>query len=681
MRRIGIDTGGTFTDFIISDGGRLQVYKVLSTPHNPAEAVLEGLARWNEGRKPCEVVHGTTVATNALLERKGARTALITTAGFEDVLEIGRQNRPELYNLLASRPAPLVPAAWRFGVPERIRHTGRVATPLDITAVKALAGALRQLDIESVAVCFLFSFVNPRHEKAVKKLLADGRYYISLSHEILPEFREYERTSTTVVNAYLSPVMAGYLGHIVRGLRPAGARPFPRAPVGLRVMQSNGGSISATRAMVESVRTILSGPAAGVVGAVEVARRAGFDRIITFDMGGTSTDVCLCPGRINTTAESIIANCPVGVPVIDIHTVGAGGGSFARIDAGGALKVGPESAGADPGPICYGRGGRQITVTDAHLMLGRIDAEHILGGAMAIHAESLAEVFDGLANGLRIPAKAGRASTAARLRAAQGVIDVANANMEKAIRLTSIERGYDPRDFTLVTFGGAGGLHACDLARALRIPRVLVPENPGLLSALGALLSDVMRDYSQTVMLAGREAEYGRLEPRFEPLIRTGSRALRREGFAAKDITFERLVDMRYAGQAYELSIPFRSSLLRDFHAAHERRYGYSDPQRATEIVTLRVRFTGHTVKPSLTRQPKARRSDPSPAQWRVKPVYFNGKAHATPFYQRERLRPGWKIPGPAVVVEYSATTCVPPDFTATVDGWRNLILTLKAVR
>jgi N-methylhydantoinase A len=675
MLRIGIDTGGTFTDFIIADDKRLGVFKILSTPDDPAQAVLAGLARIL-GNKPFEVVHGSTVATNALLERKGARTALITTRGFEDVLEIGRQNRPEIYNLMASRPAPLVAAQLRFGVRERTIYTGEIVQSIRAKEVAALGDRLRKRKVESVAVAFLFSFANPENEMAMYRLLKDSGLAISLSHKILPEFREYERTSTTAVNAYLAPVMSKYIGSIYRELKKSTGQKGRPARF-LRIMQSNGGSISAQRAIEEPVRTVLSGPAGGVVGAMEMAQRAEYRQIISFDMGGTSTDVCLCPDRIHTTTESVIAGCPIGVPVIDMHTVGAGGGSIARIDVGGALKVGPESAGADPGPICYGKGGREITVTDANLMLGRLDADYFLGGHMKIDAEALRDHFASLAGRLgRRPGHRPKPAAAdARYQAAQGIIDIVNANMEKAIRVISVERGHDPRDFTLVTFGGAGGLHACDLARALSIRRILIPKNPGLLSALGVLLSDVVRDYSLTAMLKSEEAAYGQLSQKYRALERRGYDELRKEGFAKKDISSERRIDLRYAGQAFELTVPFSPRYVEDFHAAHEKRYGYADAQRPTEIVTLRVRCTGRTRKPELGRKSASRHRSPRAALVKNKIVYFANRAYNTSVYERERLHPGARIPGPAIIVEYSATTALAPGFIARVDEWENLIV------
>jgi len=668
MLRIGVDTGGTFTDFVLVRDSAVVVLKVPSTPKRPEEAVLAGVGELlGEGDAEFELVHGTTVGTNALLERKGARAALLTTEGFEDVLEIGRQNRPGLYQLTASRPKPLIPRSLRFGVRERVTSSGEVLIPLDRNRVRELRAELARQGVESIAICYLFAFLDPTHERETAALLADLNVPISLSHEILPEFREYERTSTTVINAYVAPLMSRYISRLEDGLvRIAETRRFSTRPA-LRLMQSNGGSISARMAAKQPVRTVLSGPAGGVVGAFAVAHRVGLSRIITFDMGGTSTDVSLVDGAIHTTHEARIAEMPIGIPVIDIHTVGAGGGSIARVDEGGALRVGPESAGADPGPVCYGRG-EEITVTDAHLMLGRLDPDRFLGGAMPLYPARTLEYFRAFRH--RFP------RSASEVEIALGILDVANAHMARAIKVISIERGYDPRDFTLVAFGGAGGLHATDLAEMLSIPRVLVPKHPGLLSALGVLLSDVVRDYSQTVMLTQEEIEWERLEVLFAHLEARAHADLQAEGFPPDRRLLSRSVDVRYAGQAFELSLPFTREFVAEFHRAHERRYGYADPTRRIELVTVRVRACGITEKPVF--HPKERRATSADPLAR-RPVYFRHKespiTRETPFYWREALAPGARLVGPAIILEYSATTVVPPGWHAEVDEYENVIL------
>jgi N-methylhydantoinase A len=657
MIKVGIDTGGTFTDFILVDGERIRTLKLLSQPDDPARAVLEGLQQLLED-EPCEIIHGSTVATNALLERKGARTALVTTRGFEDVLEIGRQNRPKIYSLFPSRPEPLVPARLRIGVTERVLYDGTVLVPLRVSELRPLSDKLRRAKIDSVAVCLLFSYANPAHEKSIGRALRALKIPISLSHRILPEYREYERTSTTVVNAYLAPVMSRYLGALERRLRAASRK------ARLRIMQSNGGAVSARLAAREPVRTILSGPAGGVVGAWEMGRLAAFANILSFDMGGTSTDVALCRGEIRVTSEASIANCPVGVPVIDIHTVGAGGGSIARVDEAGALRVGPESAGALPGPICYGSGDR-ITVTDANLYLGKLDVEYPLGGSLRLRDDTLEPAFRKLA------ARIGARTT---YEAAEGVLEVANANMETALRVISVERGHDPRDFTLVTFGGAGGLHAITLARNLSIPRVMIPENPGLLSALGVLLSDNVQDFSRTVMLRTEDSHRKILDQYYLELEKRGTASLREEGFGPKHRRLERWVDMRYRGQSFEISIPYSRDFPGEFHRRHQQRYGYADPGRESEIVTLRVRARGFSEKP---RVPKHRSGDADPkrAEIKRKKIYFEGKLCPSRVYERALLRAGNKIHGPALIFEYSASTAIPPGYGCVVDGYRNLIL------
>ncbi len=663
MFRIGIDTGGTFTDFIAFDGRRVRTLKLLSTPSNPALAILQGLEEITDGRE-CDLRHGSTVATNALLERKGAGTALITTAGFEDVLEIGRQNRPKIYSLIPSRPEPLVPARLRLGARERMLFDGTVLVPLKANELGSLVARLQRAKVQSVAVCLLFSYANPSHEKQIGRALKNLKIPVSLSHVILPEYREYERTSTVVVNAYLAPVMGRYLGDLETGLRSG--RGFGKST--LRIMQSNGGTVSARTAIREPVRTILSGPAGGVVGAWEVARQSGYPDILSFDMGGTSTDVSLCQGEIRITNESVIANCPIGVPVIDIHTVGAGGGSIAHVDEGGALRVGPESAGADPGPICYGKGTR-VTVTDANLYLGKLDTDYPLGGRLRLKDQAIESAFRALAREM------GAESPAA---AAQGVIDVANANMEAALRVISVERGYDPRDFTLVTFGGAGGLHAVQLAASLSIPRVLIPENPGLLSALGVLLSDSVQDFSRTIMIASQDAGKSALEERYRELERKASASMIAEGFPLDRIRLQRWIDMRYRGQSYELSFPLSPHFVRDFHRRHEQRYGYSDPTRESELVTLRVRVRGISRKPRMPRERPGPR-DPKHAVIKEKQARFAAKLCRTRVYERSLLRAGNRLSGPALIFEYSATTAVPPGYECKVDAYRNLVICPKS--
>ncbi|MBG0790062.1 MAG: hydantoinase/oxoprolinase family protein [Desulfovibrionaceae bacterium] len=655
MLTIGVDTGGTFTDFIYVVNGRTGTYKTLSTPRNPAEAVLKGLAHIaGNAARPLGVVHGSTVATNAILERKGVRTALVTNAHFTDVIEIGRQNRSRLYDLAYRRTPHIVPPDLRFGAPGRVASTGREIEPFDEDAARAVVEAVKQSGAQSVAVCFLFSFLDPAHEKRMGEMLADLGLPVSLSHEILSEFREFERTSTTVVNAYVSPIMTRYLTDLAAGMGDGG----------LRVMQSNGGSISARTAMRESVRTILSGPAGGAVGALSIGREAGFDKLITFDMGGTSTDVSLMDGDLPLTFESAIAGYPVKVPMIDIHTVGAGGGSIASPDPGGSLAVGPESAGADPGPICYGRGGERVTVTDANLFLGRIVPERFLGGGMRLDVDGARRGVERLAGQLGLSPE----------ELAEGVLAVAGANMERAIRVISVEKGFDPREFTLFAFGGAGGLHCAQLARLLGMTRVLVPANPGILSAQGMLLADVVKDYSQTVML-GEDADAAGLTPLFADLEAQAAAELEAEGVPNERMVHERLLDMRYAGQSFEITVPFVPDMREAFESLHEHRYGHRNAAKPVEVVNVRLRSRGRQDGPAPIRRKPGTPTLPDNAVVGVQRAVFDSASHDAAIIDRDALRPNNRFTGPAIVTEYTSTLVIPPKVTATVDPWSNLIL------
>lgn len=652
---IGVDTGGTFTDFIFKDGDKWGVHKRLSTPGNPAHAVLKGLKQVADGRVK-HIVHGSTVATNAILERKGVKTALITNNGFEDIIEIGRQNRSRLYDLTYKKEPHIVPKEMRFGLKERILCTGEILEDLNKKEAEEIVRKIKGTNAESVAVCLLFSYLNPSHEKTVGGLLERLNIPVSLSHEILSEFREYERTCTTLVNAYVSPKMREYISYIIAALQKEDS---------LRVMQSNGGSISAQNAMNESVRTILSGPAGGAVGAYEIGKMAGVDKIISFDMGGTSTDVSLMDGGLSFTLESEIAGYPVKVPMIDIHTVGAGGGSIASIDLGGSLRVGPESAGADPGPICYGKGDR-ITVTDAHLFLGRLIPEYFLGGNMTLETRRLETHFREMAEDL------GLLSTT---ELAEGILSVANTAMEKAIRMISVDRGYDPREFTLLTFGGAGGMHSAFLARLLSIPRVLVPDNPGILSATGMLIADIVKDYSLTIMFNQFNTDADQLRNLFGSLERKGTDDLISEGVNEKGLLLERYLDMRYEGQSYEIVVPFRDNYIEGFHGLHEKKYGYRNEDKPVEIVNLRLRARGTLDKPRMEEFPMSSEIPVDEALLDRREVTFDGQPVTTQIFKRELLKSGNRIKGPAIVVEYSSTIVIPPFAEAVVDKFRNLIM------
>ncbi|MBI2678738.1 MAG: hydantoinase/oxoprolinase family protein [Candidatus Koribacter versatilis] len=659
---VAVDTGGTFTDCVWIERGRLRVLKVFSTPADPSESIAEAVAQTRVSGG-VRLLHGTTVGTNTLLQRKGARIALVTTAGFEDAIEIGRQHRPRLYDFFFDRTAPLVSGEMRFGVEERVSSEGEVLRRPDARALSLLVEKLAAAKPDAVAICLLFSFAAQENERAVADALAPLGVPLSLSHQILPEFREYERMSTVTVNAYLQPVMETYLRSLAMRLGEGSRK--PKGGERIFVMQSSGGITSLATAAREPVRTVLSGPAGGVVGAAAMARRSGFDHIIGFDMGGTSTDVSLVAGAAQTTNEADVAGLPVRVPMLDIHTVGAGGGSLARFDAAGALRVGPESAGADPGPICYGRG-EQPTVTDANLLLGRLRPEAFLGGGFRLDLERTQKLVRAWLK------RSGSSMTTEEFAA--GAVRVVNANMEKALRVVSIERGRDPRAFTLVAFGGAGPLHACELARALGIPRVLVPAYPGALSALGILVSDVVKHYSRTVVWrAAAELPKRDLAAAFATLEKQALADLRAEGWAGSP-RLQRSVDVRYHGQGFELNVPFTPRLLADFHALHQQRYGYSHPARETELVTLRLRAT----VPSKMKLPRmAPRASGEPAG--KAPVFFEGRPHAAGNIARESLAVGRRMAGPAIVTEYSATTVIPPGCRFHLDGAGNLVIAVPA--
>jgi N-methylhydantoinase A len=688
---IGIDIGGTFTDFILLRDGDIHVHKVPSTPRDLSQAVIRGVQELGQEADlvapkggpsrestPLDIVfvHGSTVATNALLERKGARTALITTEGFEDMLEIGRQTRAAIYDLMQDRPQPLVPRELRFGVAERLDSSGKTLKALCRDEAHRVAEAIRASGAQAVAVSLLFSFMNPAHEELVKEALErlEPRPYLSISHEVLPEYREYERTSTVAVNAYVGPAMARYsrrLGQALVGESGIGTRRY------FRVMQSSGGSISAETAASQPVRTILSGPAGGAVGAFYVASGASFPNVITLDMGGTSTDVSLCPGRILETTAANLGGVPISVPMIDINTVGAGGGSIAHLDAGGALVVGPESAGADPGPACYGVG-EEVTVTDANLVLGRMDPGHFLGGRMRLDEARARHYLQRLADHMGSDL----------LATAAGIVRVVNSNMERAVRAISLERGYDPRQFTLLPFGGAGPQHACELAEDLGIPRVLVPLFPGALSAFGVAIADVVKDYSRTVLLARDAIAASALAQAFRPLEERGNGELLDEGVPQEAIALQRFLDVRYVGQSYELTVqcpPLDGQVAAEtasrFHAAHDRRFGYSDASYPIEVVNVRLMAIGVMGKPELSRKGPGARSRrrtiglPQKAVVGQRGVVFKGQHWQTTLVLRDHLVPGNAFAGPAVVLQMDATTVVPPGWAARVDDYGNMVL------
>jgi N-methylhydantoinase A len=711
--RIAIDTGGTFTDCVWVDPTThcLQMLKIFSTPADPSQAILEALRKIGSAGE-LVLLHGTTVGTNTLLERKGARSALVTTAGFEDAIEIGRQARPKLYDFFFDRVEHLVGKDLRFGINERTASDGQILTKPSSEELQSLTAKVAAHKPESVAISLLFSFANPENESQVADALKRLGVPLSISHQILPEFREYERTSTVVINAYLQPLIQKYLENLhhavaagAQRLRPQSSSivrgtaetvPFPlrqkakkslgsiaiRGAPRIFIMQSSGGIAALSAAAREPVRTVLSGPAGGVVGAAASARRSGFEHMITFDMGGTSTDVSLVEGAITTASDARIAGLPIGVPMLDIHTVGAGGGSLARFDVGGALRVGPESAGADPGPICYGRGTRP-TVTDANLLLGRLQPDRFLGGEFTLDLERTRRVTQEW-----LKKQSSRLSLG---RFADGVIRVVNATMEKAIRVVSIERGRDPRGFVLVAFGGAGGLHACALAEALSIPNVIVPALPGALSALGILASDVVKDCSRTVLwrIAGK-IPHAKIAREFARLDEQAAADFRSEGWQGR-VYYHRSVDARYSGQGYELNIPLSRNLIEEFEREHDRRYGYVHEGREVELVTLRLRASIKSATPEARTDHMGTRTPPEPSRTgrpsrtkcaSISPpqrsVSFDGENSPAVIYARDQLRPKKKYSGPAIVTEYSATTVILPGSHFHLDAAANLIVNVR---
>ncbi len=657
--RAGVDIGGTFTDLVSydGDGGQLSIHKLLSDPQRPERSMLAGLEAIVPGGISGleQVAHGSTVATNAILERKGARTALLTSAGFRGLLFIGRQDRPILYDIHPRIPAPLIPRERCYEVEERLDFRGEVLQPLDLAQLDRVLERVAADDVDSIAVCLLYSYVNRNHEQLIKRRIlergiVDEDWRVVLSSEVLPEFREYERASTVVLEAYVRPVMSRYIGELETALP---------APSSLRIMKSDGGVMRAGRVRRQAIHTALSGPAAGVMGAFHLASVAGHDRIITLDMGGTSTDVALVAGEPQPRAESAIDGLPLRVRMLDIETIGAGGGSIARVDAGGALRVGPESAGANPGPAVYGLGGVQATLSDANAILGRLDAERFLGGNMALDLRA----------GERALAELARQIGYSVVDTAQGVIEVAIVNIDRAIRHVSIARGHDPRDFTLVAFGGAGPLHACAAAEGLDIPGVLAPPAPGVLCAMGLLLADVAVEYSQSVICRASAETIAALLESQEELLARARHELRQEGIGAEAMRFVASLDMRYEGQAFELNIPFGADVIEAFHAEHERTYGHAMRWREVEIINSRVNGIGKIDKPEMA----ALEANPhEAAAFGEKRSPLGGQ---TALYERSDLKPGASFAGEALVYQMDSTIYVPPGWRARVDGYMNLLL------
>lgn len=682
--KIGIDTGGTFTDVVLFDEATkdISMTKVPSTPQNPADGILNGIRKIT-ARKDIEpsalhlLIHGTTVATNAILENKGAKTALLVTEGFRDVLGIMRQDRPLMYDFFAQRPQPLMPRHLRFEVRERMLYDGSVHTPLDEEQVKEIVAALKREKVAAIAICLLHSYVNPKHEIELKELLKAELpdIKISLSSQIVPEIREYERMSTTILNSYVHPIMEYYLNDLDRELKEIG---FGEE---IHVMQSNGGIMSRKMAADQCINTAVSGPAAGVVGGVYLSQLAGSDNIITVDMGGTSFDICLAyQGKFALTKQTEIGGHAIKVPMIDIHTIGAGGGSIGWIDPGGALRVGPQSAGAVPGPACYKKGGTEPTVTDANLTLGRIDADYYLGGEMEVDRElSYKAIKEKIADPLGLSVEA----------AAEGMIRVVNAGMVKGIRYVSVEKGYDPREFAMVSFGGGGSLHALEMAEDLGIARVIVPLMPGVTSAWGLLMADFRHDFTHTYYKRENELDFGDLEAEFVAMERAANERMVAEQVENDQVVLQRKADIAYFGQGYELPITFPpgavtadsfDAVKEAFHCAHEEAYGYALREAELSLVNLGVSAIGRLPRPDLIKHP-LESAGVEGAMKSHRRVFMSGDFHDVAIYDRYKLRPGHTFAGPAIVEQQDTTTLVWPGQDCEIDGYSNLIIHTQSGR
>lgn len=677
---VGVDVGGTFTDITLVDilKGIVENHKVSSTPEDPSLAIMKGITEILTMNKinPEEVeylAHGTTVATNALIERNGSKTALIVTEGFKDLLEIGTQTRPKLYDFFAANPDPIIPGDLRYEVEERLLSNGEVFQKLNVEQLLSVISELKEKGIQSIAVCFLFSFINSEHEKrAVEKIKEIyPEVYVSSSSELVPEFREYPRLSTTVLNAYLGPVMEKYMTNFLNSVKEFGIKTEPY------ITQSNGGIISINESVKAPIRTAVSGPAAGVVAAKNLSKQTGYHNLITFDMGGTSADFCLIEdGEPKISMERSIEGFPSRVPMLDIHACGAGGGSIAHIDEGGALKVGPESAGSTPGPAAYGRGGKRPTVTDANAILGRLNPDKILGGRMDMDLDAGKKVIED-----EICSK----TSLTVQEAASGIISVVNANMSQTIRLISIQKGHDPRDFTLVSFGGAGGLHCASLARELGIPRVLIPPAPGTFCSLGLLVTDIRTDYVHSeVKIADPEAMTSVVEI-FKDLRTEGEKALAKENISEENKAYELVIDMRFKGQNYEIPIMVDwdeiqqdslENIIEKFFNEHEKVYGYARKDGTVEFVNYRLTAVGKLPK-AVFKEEALESTIPEPIEKRL---IFYAEANEpgvfeTDIYKREQLRPGTKLNGPLIVEQMDTTIMVLPDQDVEIDAFRNMII------
>jgi len=645
---LGVDTGGTFTDFALFDGKKLRIHKRLSTPHAPEEAILAGIDDLGISPKGLTLIHGSTVATNAALEGKGVRTVFITNRGFKDLLTIGRQARRELYNLQPQPLPPPVPESLCLESDGRISAEGKIIEPLSDDDLDTLKRQLTALQPQAVAINLLFSFLNDEPERAIEAII-DNDVFVSRSSAILPEYREYERGIATWLNAWLGPLVVHYLDRLQRELSEAN----------ISVMQSSGGTIAADQAGRLAVHMLLSGPAGGLAGAKQIGQEAGCERLLTVDMGGTSTDVALIDGDLKLTNEGRIGPYPVAVPMVDMHTIGAGGGSLAYLDQGGMLQVGPESAGASPGPACYGHGGNHPTVTDANLVLGRLRADAFLGGSMHLDTEAAQRAIATLATPLGLTIEA----------VAEGVVRIANEHMAQALRVISVQRGEDPQAYTLMPFGGAAGLHVCALAEALGMNKILVPANGGVLSAFGMLVARRSRELSRTIATTVDDIQPTQLLEQFEALEAQASAALLSEGVNREEISSQRSLDLRYNGQAYSLNIPWLGldNSASQFQQQHQQRYGHQ-LQRPIEVVNIRVHVKGPTTH---IERPPGDESGPATPQ----PIKLYGIDQPARLYQRSQLSRGQRLHGPALIAEQVATTLVEPGWRGEVDRYDNIAL------
>ncbi len=652
---LGIDTGGTFTDFVLQSGSGLQTYKLPSTPDDPTRAIIQGLTHFfgNELPDNLEIIHGSTVATNAFLERKGARTLLVTTHGFEDVLFIGRQNRSKLYDFNVARSREIIPRSMVIGVKERMLFDGSVLKAPGKSVGSRLRRICKDREVESIAVCLLHSYANDTHENKIKDACRKTGIPVTLSSEILPEFREYERTTTTLINAYLGPVITTYIKRL-------GAR---LGKVPLHIQQSNGGILPAAEIENRAVCTVLSGPAGGVHGSHQLAGKIGLDKLITFDMGGTSTDVSLCDQTPTLTRDHQIDGYPIRIEVMDIKTVGAGGGSIASMDSGGLLRVGPESAGAKPGPVCYGFGGRELTVTDANLFLGRLLPDRFMGGTMELNNDDVNDAMINFAELLDLDPVA----------AALGIIRIVNASMAKAMRAVSLEKGHDPKECSLFSYGGASGLHCCELARELSINRIIIPARAGILSAQGMVFADPSFDYMQTLFLTGDELHTHVLSDSMKTLVDKGLEEAQSISTNRDHIVKERFLNLRYQGQSYELRIPYENNFTELFHRSHEKNFGYRLKDKPLELVSIQCIVKVKRPQRDLPRTARTESTEIIPVTEHR--VHFAHGPETVRVYERSSMTAGAEITGPALIVDDYTTVLLPANFTLEVDELLNIVI------